>query len=171
HDKSFFRVVSNIEDLGLKQSMFHNILVLDVLEHVNDDKKAIENLYCALKPGGRVILTVPMFPSMWSLHDKYLGHKRRYTKKQLTRLIKGKFSVLKAGYWNSILFPLIFCFRFLRRFHDNLTIRSDVVVYPNIINKILLNILRFENFLIRRGVRLPIRVTYFMVLQKKRYNA
>jgi SAM-dependent methyltransferase len=56
------------------------ILMLDVLEHIEDDQAALESVHKLLVPGGTAILTVPALPSLWSEHDEVNLHFRRYTK-------------------------------------------------------------------------------------------
>ena len=56
------------------------ILMLDVLEHIEDDEAALESVQKLLVPGGTAILTVPSLPSLWSEHDEVNLHFRRYTK-------------------------------------------------------------------------------------------
>lgn len=80
---------------------------LDVVEHVDDDQAAVAALGACLKPGGKLLLTVPAHQWMWSAHDELNHHKRRYSKAGLARLIDGSPLALETvGYFNSILFPL-----------------------------------------------------------------
>ena len=61
----------------------------------------------ALKPGGKLVMTVPAHQWMWSAHDVVNHHKRRYSKRALKRLIESSPLRLEAiGYFNSLLFPL-----------------------------------------------------------------
>ena len=56
------------------------IALLDVLEHVPDDKGSLAAIFTRLKPGGALLLTVPANPWMWSAHDVAHHHHRRYRK-------------------------------------------------------------------------------------------
>jgi SAM-dependent methyltransferase len=53
-------------------------LMLDVLEHIEDDAGALRAVHDALRPGGRLLLTVPALPWLWSRHDEANQHYRRY---------------------------------------------------------------------------------------------
>ncbi len=64
------------------------VLMLDVLEHIEDDDAATRKLYGILKPGGCAILTVPALPSLWSVHDEVNLHFRRYTKTTLSAVVR-----------------------------------------------------------------------------------
>ena len=84
------------------------VALLDVLEHVEDDRSALEAIATRLKPGGKLLITVPANPWMWSAHDVAHHHFRRYRKSELARAAR------KAGYevellspFNTVLFPLI----------------------------------------------------------------
>ncbi|GAC1315791.1 MAG: class I SAM-dependent methyltransferase [Isosphaeraceae bacterium] len=54
------------------------VLLLDVLEHLEDDLGALRAIARSLRPGGRLVLTVPAFPWLWSGHDEINRHYRRY---------------------------------------------------------------------------------------------
>jgi 2-polyprenyl-3-methyl-5-hydroxy-6-metoxy-1,4-benzoquinol methylase len=59
---------------------------LNVLEHVRDDDAALRGMASALPSGGKIVLIVPAFPSLYGPIDRNLGHFRRYTRASLTRL-------------------------------------------------------------------------------------
>lgn len=63
---------------------FDAIGVFDVLEHLEDDIGALARIREALKPGGMCFITVPQHPWLWTSQDDISGHKRRYTRPQLT---------------------------------------------------------------------------------------
>ncbi len=92
---------------GVERSHYDLVAALDVVEHIDDDRTAIAGLAACLKSGGSLLVTVPAHQWMWSAHDELNHHKRRYSKKQLERLIKESPLELRSiGYFNSILFPL-----------------------------------------------------------------
>jgi len=72
---------------------------LDVLEHVEDDRHFLNAIYQKMETGGKLILTVPAFMSLWSSEDVKLGHFRRYRRKQLEALFKSiGFEVTYSSY-------------------------------------------------------------------------
>ena len=76
------------------------VLMLDVLEHIEDDTAALGRLQHLLKPGGRAILTVPALQTLWSVHDVINRHYRRYDKTGLQRLIEASgFAVRTLQYF------------------------------------------------------------------------
>ena len=80
------------------------IVCLSVLEHIEDDDKALENFYSLLKhQKGRLILFVPAFKTLYGRMDKLAGHFRRYNKKELIEKLKGSnFYIEKIFYLNSL---------------------------------------------------------------------
>jgi len=92
---------------GVPEGQYDLVALLDVLEHVEDDRAALASIARRLKPGGAILVTVPAFQWMWSAHDVVNHHQRRYSKSTLRAAIAD--AGLKAdfvGYFNSILFPL-----------------------------------------------------------------
>jgi len=65
---------------------FDTVICLNVLEHVEDDLKALRNIGAALEEGGRAIVLVPQGPGLYGSLDLVLGHRRRYNRAQLTAL-------------------------------------------------------------------------------------
>lgn len=63
------------------------ILMMDVLEHVDDDVGLARSVIAAAAPGTRVVVTVPAFQWMWSGHDVFLEHRRRYTLAGIKRVL------------------------------------------------------------------------------------
>lgn len=88
----------HVADLGdveaVEQDGYDLVVCSEVLEHVVDDAALAATLYRALRPGGRVIVTVPYDPRKWSVLDEYGGHVRRYTAPQIARTL-GQFDDLR----------------------------------------------------------------------------
>ena len=92
---------------GIKRAQYDLVAALDVVEHIADDHAAVAGLAGCVKPGGKLLVTVPAHQWMWSAHDELNHHKRRYSKRQLRDLIQGSALRLDSiGYFNSFLFPL-----------------------------------------------------------------
>lgn len=94
-------------------SMF---LLMDVLEHVEDDFSLFSRLLGASRPGAYFLITVPADPSLWSEHDVSFGHYRRYDRDRLEAVWSGlPVTVGVVSYFNSRLYPLIWAIRKLGR--------------------------------------------------------
>lgn len=92
---------------GVPRKHYDVVAALDVVEHIDDDGAAIESIAERLKPGGKLIVSVPAHQWMWSAHDVVNHHKRRYSKRALKRLFENSPLKLEAlGYFNSLLFPV-----------------------------------------------------------------
>lgn len=69
------------------QNRYDTIFLLNVIEHIRDDRKAVQNCAFLLKPQGRLVVLAPAFSFLYSRLDKELGHHRRYTTTTMTRLL------------------------------------------------------------------------------------
>lgn len=83
------------------------IVLLDVLEHIDDDEKSLSMLKNWAKNNARLLITVPAYQFLWTRHDELHHHKRRYTVGQLKKIIENNgWKVNYISYFNSFLFPL-----------------------------------------------------------------
>jgi SAM-dependent methyltransferase len=64
------------------------VVLMDVLEHVDDDVGLLQAVDRVLAPAGRLLITVPAHLSMWSDHDVLLGHRRRYNRRHLRHVLQ-----------------------------------------------------------------------------------
>lgn len=95
--------------------------MLDVIEHLPDDARAIREAAKALKPGGVLFVTTPAFPKFWSYNDDLAHHLRRYTRKDYAALARATgLELLDTRYFMFFLSPLYLLSRMKPGF-DNLT--------------------------------------------------
>lgn len=93
---------------SVTRNQYDMVGLFDVLEHVDDDVAALKGIADCLAPNGKLLLTVPAFPFLWSAHDVVHHHHRRYTKKELRAVVKAAGLRLDTVSWfNSILFAPI----------------------------------------------------------------
>jgi SAM-dependent methyltransferase len=103
------------DDLGIF-AKFDLICLFDVLEHVEDDARALQVLRDRMDTGATLVLTVPAYQFLWSNHDVANQHFRRYTRGQLTTALRAAgFRIRYASYFNTLLFPLVLLQRLLGR--------------------------------------------------------
>ncbi len=82
---------------------FHTVFALNVIEHIEDDTLALANIQKLLAPGGKTIILVPAYQSLYNTFDKNLYHYRRYTRSTLSAVFeKNKIPVLKKFHFNFI---------------------------------------------------------------------
>ena len=83
-------------------NFFDAVIVFDVFEHIENDHQAVREAYRVLKKGGTLFFIVPAFQILFSSHDKALNHQRRYSRKNLTELLR-PFDQTTIYFWNFIL--------------------------------------------------------------------
>src|SRR5262249_49404868 len=74
---------ADVSHLPFADRSFPLVLATDVVEHIDDDQKALEEIYRVMAPGGSLIIIVPAFQSLWGLQDRVSHHKRRYLLPQI----------------------------------------------------------------------------------------
>lgn len=141
------------------------VVALDVLEHV-DDTEALNEICRALKRDGFLFLTVPAMPWLWSYRDDAAGHKRRYTRATLEKLVTDHgFSIKRVSYFIWALFPLVIFSRLMSRKDAAPRDRED---FPGkTMNNVLTLVSRIDAFCIRVGLELPWGSSLVLVAQKK----
>lgn len=161
-------LLADVQSIPINNKTFDFAISLEVLEHVEDDLKALKELNRVLKKNGILIITIPAFMLLWSIHDEVLSHKRRYSKKELTiKLEKTGFEVLKIGYRYSLLFPFVLSYRKIKRIRKKKKIEIDNFMgLPDHINFALTKLMALENSIISK-INLPIGVSLFCVARKK----
>ncbi len=88
------------------------VLMMDVLEHVEDDVGLLRQYSQSLSPGGQVAITVPAFQFLWSGHDVFLEHHRRYTRSMLSNVIEAAgLQEIRSRYFFGLLFPAVAALR------------------------------------------------------------
>lgn len=80
-----------------------SVVCLNVLEHIEDDRQTLRNLWKILPDGGRVVLIVPAFQGLYGPIDRLLGHYRRYSKRSVRELASATgFEPIKLHYLNLV---------------------------------------------------------------------
>lgn len=120
------------------------LLMMDVLEHVDDDIGFLKEYTRSLERGGRILITVPAFQFMWSGHDVFLEHRRRYSIGSIEAVVRSAgLTPVKSRYFFGSLFPLVAVLRMLRRVllkRGATVARSELKVYPEWANRLLIEI-------------------------------
>ena len=137
----------------------------DVIEHIPDDDLVLKNLYCALRPGGGLLLTVPQHKWLWSDTDVAACHVRRYEKASLLNSVQSAgFVIEKVTSFVFFLLPAMLLAR-LRRRDGTAEVEAELNL-PGPINGLGYLVLSAENALIRAGLTLPAGGSLLVVARK-----
>ena len=163
HQRGLTEVVqATVESLPFEDGSFDLVFTTDVLEHVDDDVAALQELRRVAAPGALLVATVPAHMWLWTQSDVALQHRRRYSRKQLESSVRGGgWTPQRATYFNLVLLPPIAAARALRRGQDST--RPELELTPAWLDRLLVLPLSVEAALIRRGVALPTGVSIGLV--------
>lgn len=144
--------------LPFRDQSFHVLTMLDVLEHLRDDKRALSEVRRVLKPSGALVFSVPAYQHLWSAHDEALHHFRRYEYRSLQRLLhKSGFMVYRLSFAMSLMPPIAWFWRKVilpfqpkrpkhaRRHSEG----AHLPQLPRAANQLLIEYLKLEGRLIR----------------------
>ena len=138
--------------------------LFDVLEHIEDDRTTLSSLGERLKDGGKILITVPALPWLWSRHDERHHHYRRYTRKSLEKTVQDAGLELKHSFYaNYFLLPVAMGLRALKAL-----LRSespDDQMPSNWLNRVLYRIFAAEQHLIGR-ISMPVGLSVCAVVSK-----
>ena len=148
---------SDLDEINKKYDL---IVLLDVLEHIDNDKKFMNTLKQYLNPKGIVIVGVPAYSSLWSIHDEKLQHYRRYTWRSLS-ITLANYDIIKRYGFNFILLPI----RYLQiKISNNI---HSVEESSRLVNKVLFSISLIERTLRRLNINPKIGISIYAVLKLK----
>ena len=146
---------------------FDLVGLYDVLEHIPEDETVLEEIHRALRPDGRLLLTVPQHPWLWNQFDTASGHVRRYTFNELRNKVeKSGFSIIDQSSIFFFVLPLVWAARNLRRTRSGgYDILSDLQIgaLPNRMLKIVMAI---ESFVHKNLFHYPCGGSLLMAARK-----
>lgn len=150
---------------------FDLVALLDVLEHIEQDSASLDRVFGLLKPGGRLITTVPAFQFMWSVHDRFHHHFRRYRLGPLRRMMnQSGFVVDYATHYNTLLFPPITALRLMGRLFGETNPQAALKVPPAPINAVLREIFALERLIVP-FLPMPLGVSLMMIARRPMESA
>ena len=151
--------------LPFPEGTFDWAFALDILEHLDADRRAAGELLRVLRPGGRLLITVPAFPALWGTQDDVSHHRRRYTRRTLLALVRGAgFEVERLTFINSALFLPIYVVRRAVRLLG-LRVASENTLHPGWANPLLERLFAAEARVVPR-VSLPFGVSLLCVARR-----
>jgi ubiquinone/menaquinone biosynthesis C-methylase UbiE len=135
--------------LPFPDNSFDVITLLDVLEHVDEDK-ALSEIHRVLRPEGILVINVPAFSFLWSRWDVVLHHLRRYSRSSLKSCLKrNQFNVASSSYVFSFLVLPILIVRKIKSLFNKKEYGSDFTINAPLVNTLFLSMCWLEHQLIR----------------------
>src|SRR3989344_2109518 len=148
--------VGNALKTDFEDESFDVIIASDVLEHLNDDKKALSEWNRILRKNGKIILFVPAFQFLWSDHDVVNNHIKRYNKKDLIKLAESQnLNINRMSFWNFCLFLPSAINKIAKRLIKTAKKKDDFYSVNEKTNNMLYALLKFENKVIKSGMNFP----------------
>lgn len=146
--------VGSVNAMPYADAGFDAVVSADVLCHAGvDPAAALAEFRRCLRPGGLLLLNLPAYQWMASAHDAHVHNARRYTAGQARAMVAAAgFIEVRAGYWNSLLFPLMLLHRLSVGNQQN---GSDVRPFPAWQDRLFFTVTAIERQLARIGLRLP----------------
>lgn len=142
----------------------------DVLEHLEDDIRALSEIYKAGKRGMGLIITVPQHPWLWSKVDEKAGHKRRYTRDGLKNKVQTVgFEVLSMTSFITLLLPLMVASRWRKsrqRAVGHAEIHNELNISQSL-NTLFKLICALEVSWIKNEISLPVGGSLLCIAKKK----
>lgn len=158
-------------DQDFQPASYDLLTAFDVLEHCENDVAKLEDWAQLIKPGGRIFLTVPAFPSLWGANDELSHHYRRYKKDTLTDSVsKAGMEVKKISYINFLNYPTVWISRNIkerleRRLKPTKNAPWDFELPPPAINKLLEISFAWEKWILP-DIDLPFGTSLLCVIEK-----
>ena len=151
--------------LPYRDGSFELVVATDVIEHVDQDDKALKEIHRVLKPAGHALITVPAFQSLWGIQDVVAHHKRRYRMACLCdRIAESGLLLTHSFYFNFLLFAPIWAARqFFRLWQP--AISSENEVNSKLLNRILGAVFMLDIHMAPR-LRPPFGVSILALAQK-----
>lgn len=125
---------------------FDMVMMLDVLEHIDDDRLFLQTAMKYLKPGGWMVVGVPAHQKLFSKYDQLVGHVRRYERKELVQLFQSAgLQDTVVCFWGFSLLPMLWLRKiYLSFIADHEVIKSGFEPPHVIFNRLMLVLMHAE---------------------------
>ncbi|WP_454841335.1 class I SAM-dependent methyltransferase [Pseudomonas hormoni] len=155
-----------IDATAMKDVAQYDVIgAFDVIEHIEQDQLALDNLARALEKNGTLLVTVPQHQWLWSEVDEFACHVRRYTRTDLIQKVEtAGLSVKYTSSFVSFLVPLMWLSR-IRSSKGDYDPMTEFHI-PKFINRVLELVMRLELSLMKLGIRLPVGGSLLLVATK-----
>lgn len=155
------------DDLPELSENFDLICLFDVIEHIEDDESSLQALKKRLNSNGKIVITVPAFPFLWSQHDDENHHHRRYRRRDISRLAEtAKMNVEYMSYFNFWLFPPVAALRLFRKIWPYRESWKDMSKPGDGLNRLLESVFASERHMVGK-FSLPFGISLIAVLSDR----
>lgn len=164
-------VCGSADALPFGEACFDVVGAFDVIEHLPSEEAVLGEIARVLRPGGRLLVSVPAYQWAWTDFDTANGHHRRYTRPGLIAAVeRAGFGVERASYAFATVFPMFAAERIARRVRGpRHTEALDVVPVPSLPGPVqtgLRALCRIDERILRRGT-LPFGSSVFLAATKR----
>ena len=152
--------------LPFGDATFDVVGAFDVIEHCDPEGQAVAELARVLRPGGRLLASVPAYQWAWSGHDVRAGHHRRYTRPRLVAAVEDAgLRVLRSTYGFAGVFPFFATERLARRLRRRDTVQDGLPHVPATLDRLFTGLSSAEARVLRRR-DLPFGSSVFLAAEK-----
>jgi SAM-dependent methyltransferase len=161
--------IGRLEELPWEADSFDLITCLDVIEHTPDDRVTLSELRRVCKPGGYLLVTVPAYQALWSMHDVANHHYRRYSRSRLRAAADATgWRVVRMTSFNGLLLAPAAVVRLAerRRLREpDSDYKPELTLGPEWLNSLLEQPLRIEARWLAQGRTMPAGLSLLAVLE------
>jgi SAM-dependent methyltransferase len=155
------------DDVQLPRNAYDVVLLTDVLEHIEDDRRSAATAMQLLQSGGIVVATVPAYQWLYSPRDAHHRHFRRYSKRCFRSLWTAPdCRTLFVSHYNSLLFPAAAAARLVSKMQSSEAVVGDLTIPPRLLNDLLERVMSSERNLLAR-VPIPFGLSLVAVITKR----
>lgn len=166
----------DLVDCKFSDNLFDAVTCLNVLEHIKDDEAALKQLFRIVKPGGKLVVTVPMGRSLYDIYDQVHYHIRRYEANELIDKVQSAgFSILKHNHFGTFVYPGFYLVKRINswKFPRSIDYENKQVVFKQIraTSRFILmeKLFGIEHFL-GKIIKYPFGIRGYVVAQKMGYR-
>ena len=154
--------------VDLPDASLDAMLMLDVLEHIDDDGAAFASAVELIRPGGIAICTVPAYRWLWTARDEFHHHRRRYSRRLFTDLLRsaGDVEIVLISFMNTFLFPLALAVRLSARLLTRAKKPRDLSIPRFGVNRLLQAVFGAERHLLIRRICMPFGLSLIAVVRR-----